>query len=88
MVSFYVISLYTKVHVKEAITIISNITNVETSKLVKIYLKYTYFTFCDEFNEQTDGVAMGSPLSPVVANIYMEDFEKKANESFSLKPRN
>ena len=29
---------------------------------------------------------MGSPLSPIVANIYMEHFENKAIESFSLKP--
>ena len=37
--------------------------------------------------EQINGVAMGSPLSPIVANIYMENFENKAIETFSLKPR-
>jgi hypothetical protein len=30
------------------------------------------------FYGQTDGVAMGSPLSPVIANIYMVDYEKLA----------
>ena len=34
-----------------------------------------------------DGVAMGSPLSPVVANFYMERFEQRAITSFPLKPR-
>ena len=29
---------------------------------------------------------MGSPLSPVIANIYMEDFEAKALNSFPLTP--
>ena len=29
---------------------------------------------------------MGSPLSPVMANIYMEHFEEKALESAPLKP--
>lgn len=29
---------------------------------------------------------MGSPLSPVVANLYMEHLEKKAFDSFPLKP--
>ena len=29
-------------------------------------------------------VAMGSPLSPVIANIYMEHFEIKAINSFPL----
>jgi hypothetical protein len=28
--------------------------------------------------EQTDGLAMGSPLAPVMANICMEFFEKQA----------
>jgi retron-type reverse transcriptase len=27
-----------------------------------------------------DGVAIGSPISPVIANFFMEDFEKKAIE--------
>ncbi|XP_018577260.1 uncharacterized protein LOC108915650 [Anoplophora glabripennis] len=30
---------------------------------------------------------MGSPLSPVMAHIYMEAFEKKALESTTLKPK-
>jgi hypothetical protein len=27
-----------------------------------------------QFYEQMDGVAMGSPLSPVIANFFMEEF--------------
>ena len=30
---------------------------------------------------------MGSPISPVVVNLYMECFEKRALESYLLKPR-
>ena len=37
--------------------------------------------------EQVEGIAMGSPLSPVVTNLYMEAFEKSAIESFPLKPK-
>ena len=29
---------------------------------------------------------MGSPLSPIVTNLYMEHFEKKALASYPLKP--
>ena len=30
---------------------------------------------------------MGSPLSPIVVNLFMEKFEKKALESYPLKPK-
>ena len=30
---------------------------------------------------------MGSPLSPIVANLFMEKFEKKALEAYPLKPK-
>jgi hypothetical protein len=32
-------------------------------------------------------MAMGSPLSPVIANFYMEEYEKAALESALLNPR-
>ena len=41
-------------------------------------LKNTYFSFQDQFFEQVEGVAMGSPVSPIVANLYMEYLEQKA----------
>ena len=37
-----------------------------------------YFSFQDQFYEQVEGVAMGSPVCPIVANLYMEYFEQKA----------
>ncbi len=36
--------------------------------------------------EQVDGAAMGSPISAVVANLYMEFFEKEALNSTPVKP--
>ena len=40
----------------------------------------TYFELQGRFFEQMDGAAMGSPLSPVVANLFMEAFESRALE--------
>ena len=48
---------------------------IETLKLV---LENCVFTFQDRFFKQLHGATMGSPCSPVVANIYMEYFENMA----------
>ena len=40
--------------------------------LFEFCLKSTYFSFQDQFYEQVEGVAMGSQVSPIVANLYME----------------
>jgi hypothetical protein len=54
--------------------------------LFRHVLTSTYFCFDGQFYEQMDGVAMGSPLSLVIANFFMEDFEKKAIEQATYKP--
>ena len=46
--------------------------------LLEFCLKNTYFSFQDQFYEQVEGAAMGSPVSPIVANLYTEYFEQKA----------
>ena len=40
--------------------------------LLEFCLKNTYFSFQDQFYEQVEGAAMGSLVSPIVANLYME----------------
>ena len=46
--------------------------------LLEFCLKNTYFSFQDQFYEQVEGAAMGSPVSPIVANLYMGYIEQKA----------
>ena len=50
----------------------------EVMQLLKLVLENCVFTFQDKFFKQLHGAAMGSPCSPVVANIYMEYFENIA----------
>ena len=46
--------------------------------LLEFCLTNTYFSLQDQFYEQVKGAAMGSPVSPIVANLYMEYFEQKS----------
>ena len=43
--------------------------------------------FGDRLFDQVKGAAMGLPLSPIVANLFMEAFEDRALESAALQPR-
>ena len=50
----------------------------EVMGLLKLVLENCVFSFQGKFYKQLHGAAMGSPCSPVVANIYMEYFEELA----------
>ena len=54
--------------------------------LLEFCLRNTYFSFQGRYYEQTEGAAMGSPISPLVANFFMEEFEVQAI-STSTVPR-
>ena len=54
---------------------------------VRIFtFKTTYFIFQGKFFEQVKGAAMGSPISPIVANLFMEDLEVKALSTAPTPP--
>jgi hypothetical protein len=55
-------------------------------KLVTVCVNNTYFQFGKKFYSQNLGMAMGSPLSPVLCNLYLEDLEKNAIATFNTKP--
>ena len=55
--------------------------------LLEFCLKNTYFSFQGQFFEQVEGAAMGSPVSPIVANLYMEYLEQKALSTAPHPPR-
>ena len=56
-------------------------------ELLGFCLHNTYFSFQNKFYEQVEGAAMGSLVSPIVANLYMEHFERKALRSAVNSPR-
>jgi hypothetical protein len=77
------VSLFTRVPIKETIDLLGCYFE-EFLAIFRHVLITFYSTFNGKFYGQTDGVAMGSPLSPVIANFYMDDYEKVAFESALL----
>ena len=58
-------------------------------ELIKLCVDATYFVFDDLVYQQKFGVAMGSPLSPILANLCMEFIEKNYIQSLpdEIKPK-
>lgn len=96
LVSFDVVSLVTRVPIDEALAVVAQddtlfehtpIPPKDIHALAEVCLKMTYFQYQDSYYEQIEGAAMGSPLLPIIANIYMEHFEKTAVDTSSLQPK-
>ena len=55
--------------------------------LLELCLSVTYFYIDGQMYEQREGVGMGSPMSAVVADLYMDHFKQLALESAPSRPR-
>ncbi|KAF2890759.1 hypothetical protein ILUMI_15414 [Ignelater luminosus] len=89
LVSFDVVSLFTNVLVAETLEIIRRKYKPPDHiiDLTKHCLKSTYVIYKDKRYKQIEGVPMGSPFSPVIANLFMEDLETRALQTASHKPK-
>ena len=56
-------------------------------ELLGFHLHNNYFSFQNKIYEQIEGAAMGSLVSPIEANLYIEYFEGKALHSASHPPK-
>ena len=85
MVSFDVVSLLTNVPLKESIDLAVSyilegnknlkLSKTDLTKLFSIATSQTHFLFDGKVYDQIDGVAMGSPLAPVLANLFLGHYE-------------
>ena len=98
LVSYDVTSLFTNIPLKETIDIAINLIfndnpnlNITKKELKKLFLfatSQTHFIFNGKFYNQIDGVAMGSPLTPALANIFMGFYESRWLNEYNLnKPK-
>ena len=100
MVSFDVVSLFTAIPVQktchyirtkleqdDTLTLRTNLTIDDIISLLDFTLSNNYFIYNDVTYKQIHGCAMGSPVSPVVANICMEVIENTAIETTQTKPK-
>ena len=98
LVSYDITSVFINIPLQETIDVAINLIfndnpklNVTKRELKKLFLfaaSQTHFIFNIKCFSEIDGVAMGSPLAPVVANIFMGFHESKwLNEYHLDKPK-
>ena len=61
-----------------------NIEKIYIIKLLELCTKDCCFKFGDIIYQQLNGVQMGSPLSPILAEIYLTEFEKEKLKNENL----
>ena len=87
MVSLDVVSLFTSVPLDYTINVIldkvykerkieTKLSRDELRSLLELCTKKMHFSFNNKIYKQTNGVTMGSPLGPVIANIFMVNLEE------------
>ena len=99
LVSFDVVSLFTKIPVNLAVKVAEERLREDASlgqrtslpvediiHLLSFCLKTTQFTYNGTYYQQVFGTAMGSPVSAVIANMVMEDVEQRALATSPVKP--
>ncbi|XP_055959216.1 uncharacterized protein LOC130014266, partial [Patella vulgata] len=98
IVSYDVVDLFTNVPRQEAIEVLRTRLNeleapLETKlstdsilDLVTMCLDSTFFTWGDDIYKQVNGLPMGSPLSPLISEIFMTEFENCALRTSPITP--
>lgn len=96
LISLDVVSLFTNIPVDVAVKCIQDrwefispncaIPMNEFLIAIRLVLHSTYFLFNNTIYQQTYGTPMGSPLSPIIADIVMQELENRALSLLNFNP--
>ena len=83
--------LFTKIPLEETIDICPNkrvegLPEIELKELLSLAIKESYFIFNEKLSKKVDGVTIGSPLDPILANAFLVYFEKNWLQNCLFKP--
>ena len=97
LVSYYVSSLFTCIPVNSAIEAVAerdpswknktDLSDDQVAKLLDLYLNRSYFVARDQFYQQCENCTMGGSARPVIANLFMEHFEREALQNSPITPK-
>ena len=86
MISFDIVNLYTNIPIDQTLILTKNfiqskIINEEDinnlMQLLEISTQQNFFKFNEKIYIMANGLPMGSPLSPILANIFIDELEKE-----------
>ncbi|XP_071096222.1 uncharacterized protein [Haliotis cracherodii] len=96
IISYDVVDLLTNVPIDDTLQILrrritetppeTSLTIESIIALTTVCISTTYFTWGDEYYQQIPGLPMGSPLSPILTEIYITHFEQKVLATSPIKP--
>ncbi len=94
--SFDVTALFTSIPPADAVSCVRDVLAKDSTlaertdlsvdqlcELLSLCLDNTYFSYGNKFYQQSHGCSMGSPISPIVSNLYMEQFEQRALATYT-----
>ena len=98
-VTFDFTSLFTKTPIPEALEVIrhrlrkdktlsrrTKLTAENIMELMSVIANSTHFKFQEKVFQKKYGTSMRTPVSPLIANFYMEDLERKAISRHTTTP--
>ena len=95
LISFDVTSLFTNVLLDYTVSIIlkriydqreleTKISRKEMKDILLLCTKNVHFSYGNKLYSQKDGVAMGSPLGPLITGIFMVDLERNVMPKLAI----